>query len=117
MEFRRRVPRTTTGGWHGRYAAEDDESSDWKECLVVDISLLGVGLELIGEVPDDLVGRQLIVQVRAPVGDSVSLRLKGRVVNQSQSPNGITRAGMEFVGLSPMERSILAVLEQMKVAW
>lgn len=117
MEFRRRVPRTSTEGWSGRYIDEDDEHTGWNECRVIDISLLGVGLELIGDTKPDLVGHQLIVQVQAPVGESVSLRLMGRVVNQRTDRDGGMRAGMEFVGLTDTERSILKVLEQMQIAW
>jgi c-di-GMP-binding flagellar brake protein YcgR len=117
MEFRRRVPRTSTDGWPARYIDEDDSDSGWKQCRVVDISLIGVGLELLGGVRNDLIGHQLVVQVQAPVGESVTLRLKGRVVNLGEHSQDVTRAGLEFVGLAEMERSILKVLEQMKVAW
>ena len=119
MEFRRRVPRTSTDGWSAQYMDEDEDDahSGWKQCRVIDISLIGVGLELLVDVPNALVGHHLVVQVQAPVGESVSLRLKGRVVHQSRYRKGTTRTGLEFVGLSEVERSILTVLEQMKVAW
>jgi hypothetical protein len=116
-ESRRRVPRTSTGGWTARYLDEDESDSGWRPCIVVDISLIGVGLELLGGVRSDLIGHQLVVQVQAPVGESVTLRLKGRVVNLGKYPAPMTRAGLEFVGLAEMEKSILKVLEQMKVAW
>jgi PilZ domain len=117
MEFRRRVPRVTADGWTGRYMVENDLHSGWNECRVLDISVIGVGLVLFDDGDRDLVGHQLIVQVQAPVGGSVSLRLAGRVMNQGPGPQGGTRAGLEFVGLSEAERSILRVFEFMKVAW
>jgi PilZ domain len=117
MEFRRRVPRVAADGWSGRYIIEDDPDSNWSDCRVLDISVIGVGLELFGDASFDLVGHRLVVQVQAPVGESVSLRLAGRVMNQSKGPQSGTRAGLEFVGLSEAERSILKVLEIMKVAW
>jgi c-di-GMP-binding flagellar brake protein YcgR len=116
MEFRRRVPRTIVDSWTAWYIDQDDSDSAWKECRVMDISLIGVGLQLLG-VQSDLIGHQLVVQVQAPVGESVTLRLKGRVVNLGDYPQDMTRAGLEFVGLAEMERSILGVLEQMQVAW
>lgn len=51
------------------------------------------------------------------MGDSVSLRLVGRVRNVSQGRHGTTRAGLEFEGLSETERDILKVLELLQVAW
>jgi hypothetical protein len=116
MEYRRRAPRVTTG-WPGRYIVEDDPHSGWNECRVLDISLIGVGLELFGDTDIDLLGHQLIVHVQTPVGESVSIRLVGRVMNTGRGNEGGTRAGLEFVGLSDTEQSILKALELMRVTW
>ncbi len=117
MEFRRRAPRVATEGWPGRYIVEDDPHSGWIECRVLDISLIGVGLELFGHIESDLLGHRLIVHVQTPVGESVSIRLVGRVMNVGKGNEGGTRAGLEFVGLSDSEQSILKTLELMRVAW
>jgi PilZ domain len=113
MERRRRVPRVSTPGWSGTYSIE----GDGRECKVIDISVLGIGIELYGDVPQNLVGRRLDVQVQAPVGESVSIHLTGTVKNTGPGPEGGIRAGLEFVGLSETEQAILKVMELMKVAW
>ena len=117
MELRRRTPRVPTTGWLGKYVIEDAPGDESAECQVLDISAIGVGLELFGEVSADLIGRRLIVQVQSPVGDSVSIRLVGQVRNTGPGPEGGTRAGLEFVGLSETERAILNVMELMQIAW
>lgn len=68
-----------TSGWSGTYT--DDDAAH--ECKVIDISVLGLGLELLGDVPGDLIGHRLTIEVHAPVGDSVTLRLMGRIRNMS----------------------------------
>jgi hypothetical protein len=118
---RRRVPRVPTDGWSGKYVIEDDPGFEWHECRVLDISVLGVGIELFpgqpAEITDALLGHQLVVQVQSPVGHSVSVRLEGQVTNVSQGPEGGIRAGLEFVGLCDDERDILNVFELMRVSW
>ncbi len=113
MERRRRVPRVSTPGWSGTYSLQ----GDGRECRVIDISVLGVGIELLGDVPPDLIGHRLEVQVQAPVGESVSIHLTGTVKNTSPGPEGGIRVGLEFVNLSETEQAILKVMELMKVAW
>jgi len=119
--MRRRVPRVATDGWLGKYVVEDDPGFEWHECRVIDISVLGVGIELFpgqpSEIADALVGHQLVVQVQSPLGHSVSVRLEGQVTNISQGPEGGIRAGLVFVGLCDDERDILNVFELMRFAW
>jgi hypothetical protein len=120
-EFRRRVPRIATTSWSGRYIVEDDPESEWMECRVLDISVLGVGLELIPIDSDDdsgrLVGRQLVIQVQVLVGESISVRLMGTVKNVGSSAQGGIRTGLEFVGPSETEQAIVRVIEQLQVVW
>ena len=117
MELRRRVPRVAASGWLGTFIIEDDSQPGWGDCAVIDFSVLGVGLELFGKLRDDLVGRRMVVQVHAPVGKSVSLRLVGEIRNNVLGPQGENRVGMEFVDLSETERAIIGVIEEMKVVW
>lgn len=117
MELRRRAPRLNTQGWSGRYTVEDKPESGWNECEVIDISVLGIGVKLFSTESEQLVGHRLVVHVQAPVGESVSIRLLGRVMNVRNEPDGAIRAGLEFVGLSETERTILKLMELMKVAW
>lgn len=117
MELRRRAPRVGTNGWIGRYTVEDDPDEGWRECEVVDISLLGLGVELFGDVPEKIIGKRLVVHVQGPVGNSVSIRLAGEVRYLGNGRAGGTRAGLEFVGLSETERAILKAMEVLKVTW
>jgi hypothetical protein len=120
-EFRRRVPRIATTSWSGRYIIEDDPGSEWRECRVLDISVLGVGLELFPIDSDHdtgrLVGHRLVIQVQAPVGESISVRLVGTVKNIGNGAQGGIRTGLEFVGLSETEQAIVRVIEQLQAAW
>ena len=120
-ELRRRVPRIPTTSWSGRYIIEDDPASEWKECRVLDISVLGVGLELFPTDSDGasglLVGHRLVILVQAPVGESISVRLMGTVKNVGSGTQGGIRVGLEFVGLSDTEQAIVRVIEQLQAAW
>ncbi|HUZ09892.1 MAG TPA: hypothetical protein VMU76_06975 [Acidimicrobiales bacterium] len=117
MELRRRrVPRQEAG-WFGKCLVEDDPEAMWCECRVIDVSIIGAGLEVFGLAHGDLVGRRMVVEVQAPTGASVSVRFVGVINNAGVVPGGGVRFGMEFVGLSKSERSILNMLEQMQVAW
>lgn len=95
----------------------DEVASAWLECSVLDISIIGVGVEVFGGLPRDLIGRRMIVDVHAGGGASVSVHMVGQIRNTGPGPHGGTRVGMEFEGLSDTERSILDALEMMHVAW
>jgi hypothetical protein len=133
---RRRVPRQEAD-WPGRYRFEcergaghgavdgDGEAGDgdgedpakWGRCRVIDISVIGAGIEIFGAAPSAVVGRKLIVEVETPAGASVSIRMVGEVRNSSPGSQGGARVGIEFVDLSRTERSILEALERMQVVW
>jgi c-di-GMP-binding flagellar brake protein YcgR len=117
MALRRRAPRVVTPGWLGTYFVEDDSRAGWGDCRVLDLSIIGVGLELFGAIPDGLIGHRIVVQISVSVGTSVSLRLVGEVRNATDGPQGGNRVGMEFVDLSETERAIISVIEKMGAAW
>ena len=117
MEFRRRAPRIKTQGWQGRCRLEGQPVSAWAECNVVDLSLLGIGVEIAGGELGDLVGHELVVEVQTPVGHSVRLEVVGLVRNQALLTSGRTRVGIEFDDLSDTEKEILKVVEQLKMFW
>lgn len=85
--------------------------------MVIDISILGLGLELFGPATEDMIGNRIVVHVGAPAGESVSLRLVGQVKNVNPGVLGGTRAGLEFTDLSETEQEILKAMELLKVAW
>jgi hypothetical protein len=96
---------------------DGDPEATWSECRVFDISVIGVGVELHGPVPQYLIGQRLVIEANTPAGSSVSVRLRGEVRNTGQGPRDGTRVGMEFVELSETERQILHVMELLQVAW
>lgn len=112
--YRRRVPRQEAG-WPGKCRLDDDLSVGWAECLVLDISVIGVGVEVSGPLPSDLVGRRIEIEVHPPVGSSVAIHMVAQVRNTTPGRTGGVRIGMEFVDLSDTERSILDALEMMRV--
>ena len=93
------------------FARPDDEP------LSLGLSVLGVGLELYGAVPSDLMGSRISIEVQTLIGGAVSIQLADEVRNTAPGPRGGVRVGMEFVGLSDTERSILDTLELMQMAW
>ena len=115
-ERRRRLPREVAG-WSGRFEFEGQPAHSSKECRILDISLIGVGLEVFGTLPDDFIGRELSVEVKTPAGSSITLRLNGVVRNLGPGPSEGTRVGVEFTGLSETERSIVDVMSHMQIVW
>jgi hypothetical protein len=115
-ERRRRLPREVAG-WRGRFKYKGQPAGCSKECRVIDISLIGAGLELLGTVPEDLLGRELSVVVETPAGASIKLKLKGVVRYIGAGRSGGTRVGIEFTGLSETERSIVDVMSHMEIFW
>lgn len=118
VEYRRRVPRQYAG-WTGKYSIEGDGPEDWHECRILDISLIGIGLELFGPRfdHDDLSGQRIVVETHTPAGASLSIRARGEVRNVAHGANGGTRVGLELVDLSDLERSILEALTVMDAFW
>ena len=116
QEYRRRVPRQAAG-WFGQCIVEDEPAAKWAECVVLDVSVIGAGVEVLGFARRDVVGRHVTVEVPAPEGASVSIRFTGEVGHAGVTSGGGLRIGLLFLGLSESERSILAMLEHMQVGW
>jgi len=110
------VPRVQTGEWPGRCSVEGDPESARVECKLLDLSIFGAGIELPGGPYSDFQDQKVIVEVHAPLGESVSLRLVGEVRNMTPTSEG-TRLGIEFVELSETEQEILKVFSIMKAFW
>ena len=115
-DYHRRAPRLRTPGWPGKCIVEDDPGAAWIECRLLDISHLGLGLELLGECSDTIIGRRLVVHIDVG-GGAITLRVVGLVKRVGAGHPGWTRAGLEFEGLSERELSILEVMEHLKVGW
>lgn len=108
MESRRRIPRRPAS-WTGTCHIEGESAAGWRDCQVIDISVLGLGIMFDYSRPSELPGRRISVDAPA-VGDSVNIRLEGKITNAATVQGGCVRVGIEFVGLSEEERAITAVL-------
>jgi hypothetical protein len=116
----RRRARRQDAGWVGKWRLADDPDPASFECKVLDISMLGVGLETAHGAQVDLIGRKVAVTAQPLAGGSVSIRLVGviRHVNRSVvktefrggAHGRLFRLGIEFAGLSQEERAMLDVL-------
>jgi hypothetical protein len=89
----------------------------WGACEVVDISVLGAGLELFKVGPLPLVGCQILVEVHTPAGASINVQMLGEIRYSIEGVHGGTRVGIEFANLSETEQRILQVLEHMRAVW
>jgi|SRR5580693_3776413 hypothetical protein len=113
QERRRRLPRQDAD-WPGKYTLD---GGTWRACQVLDISILGTGLELFEPPEGDLIGREITVEVETPAGASITLRMTGEIRNVAVGPDGGRRVGTQFAELSETETAILQVLEHMRVVW
>ena len=111
MQLRCRVPRQPAG-WEGICHIEGGFGAGWRECRVIDVSMLGLGLTLNHPSPSQLVGCHISVNVPA-VGDSVGVRLESKVTNAEPTGEGVVRVGIEFDRPSESELAVAAVLSAM----
>ena len=94
----------------GSCQVEGEPSFLWRDCGVFDFSTFGLGMDVRHPDATELVGRYISVQLQ--VGPFVDMTLTGEVRNVKPGPEGIVRAGLEFVGLSSIERAIVQLLER-----
>jgi len=111
MQFRRRVPRQSVG-WNGICHIDGEPAVVRRKCRVVDISMLGLGITLHHPSSSELMGRHISVDVPA-VGDSVSIRLAGKVTNTGLTRWGTVRLGIAFDRPSESELGIALVQSTM----
>ena len=110
MENRRRAEREKTL-WMSRCQVEGESSDLWQACAVFDVSSLGVGIDLPNSGPADvLLNRRITVLLE--LGSSVDLTVAGEIRNVESCPDGISRVGIEYLGLNETERSIVSLLER-----
>jgi hypothetical protein len=101
LPLRRRVPRQLAG-WSGSCLMEGEPDTERRECQVIDISMLGLGLLFQHPSPSTLVGGRISVEVSA-VDDRVNIRLEGIVRYATVTSGGGVRVGVEFDNEDPTE--------------
>jgi hypothetical protein len=94
LPLRRRVPRQLAG-WSGTCLMDGEPDTVRRECRVMDISMLGLGLVFEHPSPSTLAGGRISVEVSA-VDDRVNIRLEGIVRYATVTPGGAVRVGVEF---------------------
>jgi hypothetical protein len=104
---RRRVAREPAG-WLGRYMVVGRPELGWGECRVLDVSPVGVGLELFGPWPRDGVGADLRLCLDpASEPEEGGIVLPAKVRNTTAGKFGFLRVGIEFVDLDTAQRDFL----------
>jgi hypothetical protein len=93
--------------WNATFMLEGSHSQSWRECFLVDLSRDGAGVELYGITPDEIRSCRIIVQVKMP---RAVLHLRGDVRHAGQGEQGGLHVGLQFVGLSALERDMLESL-------
>jgi hypothetical protein len=99
---------------------DDDPDTDWYQCELLDLSILGAGLILFPfptRQPDSLIGRVLVVQVHPETGDSIHVGIKGRAAFAERRSDGFVRVGLEFEDLSETEQQVLKVMKLLQIVW
>jgi hypothetical protein len=94
----------------GRCQVEGESSDEWRACAIFDVSTLGVGIDLPHPRASQLLSRRITALLE--LGRSVDVTITGEVRSAESAPDGIVRAGMEFVGLSETESAIVDLLER-----
>ena len=120
MENRRRAERQSAF-WACYCHIEDEPSDHWRDCTINDISTLGVGIDLCYPDAVELLGLwhdgdvrlhpSRRISVRFEFGPSINVTIAGELRNAGSGPDGIIRAGIEFVGLNDTEVSVVDLLE------
>jgi hypothetical protein len=111
VENRRRLHRQPAG-WSASYQLAGEQVTGWRDCRVVDISMLGLGITVDHPNPSELVGRLISVNLPGD-GSCVNVRLEGEIKNASATMGRDLRVGIEFIRLSETEQAITAVLSVM----
>jgi hypothetical protein len=104
----------------GRCHIEDEPSDLWRECSIIDLSAHGVGIDLRHPDAVELLGlwqdgslrlharRRITVHLEPE--PAVEVTVAGELRNAGSGPDGVVRAGIEFVGLDETDRSIVDLL-------
>lgn len=119
-ERRRRLPRQAAHRV-ARYRLEGDRGLDWQECRVLDLSLLGAGLEISEIAGREVLGRSILVEVQTAsplTGSLKTTQFAGVIRDARAEPGRAVRVGVQFVGdLSWSERALIDAYDRMRIPW
>jgi hypothetical protein len=108
MESRRRVPRHVAG-WTGSCHIDGEPVDQLWDCRVLDISELGLAILLQHPLGVELIGRRMSVD-SPTASTSVKIRLEGDARNAVPVGDDAVRLGIEFVGLTELEQTVVRAL-------
>jgi hypothetical protein len=86
---------------------EDDPDERWRDCRVIDVSSLGVGLELTDVTAQEAAGRNIIL----------ASNLRGTVRHSVPSRGPGIRVGVEFVDRSEDDETYVTSLVKLHAHW
>jgi hypothetical protein len=103
----RRAPRYAAD-WAARYRL--DERDEWRACRVVNVSLDGAALELVGVTFVEALTGPIIVQIASISGDEIGVTVRAVIRRHEQLESGQVLVGVEFSVLRDEERRLLRLL-------
>lgn len=106
--FRWRHRARHRAGWFGQYLIETRTTGGWHVCRVLDVSLGGLGLELLG--PTAQIGERLEVELQATRPHAVDIPIRADVRYVGPGYEGGLVVGVEFVELDEARRALLRFL-------
>jgi hypothetical protein len=80
--------------WGATYRIGDDEA--WSGCRLLDISLDGGLIELVGELPEDAAELPFVLQIDSIADDEVGITVNATIQNIQQNATGSAVAEVEF---------------------
>jgi PilZ domain len=84
----------------------------WRPCYLIDVSLMGIGLDFIeAPPPAAAVGREITIRLLSANGRPTGVVLSGEIRNISAGQESL-RVGAEFVRLDTTQRAALELLLQ-----
>ena len=109
-----RVDPRHPAGWFGRYRLDRPRRGGWQPCVVHDVSLRGVGVEVRDSLVD--VTDTVVVDLQVRNADLAGIVLQGDVRYVRPDGGGMSRVGIEFTRATPLERWTLERLMQLHQA-
>jgi hypothetical protein len=106
-QLRRAVPRQPAD-WFGFYRFDSLESEPWRCCRVIDISPMGVGLELFATSPAE--------ELSGAITISIDLRGETRNVVRSDTQDS-ARIGVEFSAPTEAARKYIRSISGVRSRW